>query len=425
LYRPTIYPIDVPDWKTLSKRLTPELWGYCWTRHARIKFTKKHANLYIWRKPARITKGPLLAEDGKFGPKTEAAVIKFQRKAALPDDGIAGPEVWEYLFPYWVVRIIVVRVDTPTTTPQPAPAPAPAKCPFVGSPFAESTLDNIATQLGMQLDKNGLTSIFVMQGTWKTITEPNEIVPGHWEHTGGLQLNTPTGSPVGQNLQAFYQLTRADILKHEFSDEVGVSADVWLQPSLQFPLDKGTSSNPNIFKVGMTAGATVSLELKPDKDGPTLKVFLQGGYAVSVDKTGTADSGWQAVGGLSIEFDADKLIAGITGGRSSPAQQAGVGIQANPGTVVLKPGGSANVDITVTRAAQGNAQLTATHLPQGVSAGMFDRISQWGTTGVLHLTAAPDAPSSDVSNVLVGANLAASGERETFVGIRIRVIVRP
>jgi peptidoglycan hydrolase-like protein with peptidoglycan-binding domain len=129
LYRPAIYAIDVPDWKTLSKSLTPELWGYCWTRQARIKFTKKHADLYIWRKPARITKDRALVEDGKFGPKTEAAVIKFQRKAALPDDGIAGPEVWEYLFPYWVVRIIVVRVDNQTTVTQPTPGPVPAAVP--------------------------------------------------------------------------------------------------------------------------------------------------------------------------------------------------------------------------------------------------------------------------------------------------------
>lgn len=37
-------------------------------------------------------------EDGIFGPKTEAAIIRFQRAKGLKVDGIVGPETWRALF---------------------------------------------------------------------------------------------------------------------------------------------------------------------------------------------------------------------------------------------------------------------------------------------------------------------------------------
>lgn len=36
--------------------------------------------------------------DGKFGPKTKAAVIEFQRLFGLPQDGIVGTATWEAIY---------------------------------------------------------------------------------------------------------------------------------------------------------------------------------------------------------------------------------------------------------------------------------------------------------------------------------------
>jgi hypothetical protein len=178
---------------------------------------------------------------------------RSKTKVGLPDDGIAGPEVWEHLFPFWIVNIIVLgsssngtaRPQNPNpnlgqaTQPEPPSSPASDR-KFIGSPFAKATMDNIAEQLGIQKDKDGLTAIFVKQATWKTEEDPKEIVPGHWEYTGGLQLNTPIGRP-GQNLQANYQLTRAEILSVDLAEGLGLTGDLWVQPTVQAPLDSGNS----------------------------------------------------------------------------------------------------------------------------------------------------------------------------------------
>lgn len=42
--------------------------------------------------------GYQIATDGRFGKKTEDAVLKFQRRYGLVTDGIVGPKTWEALF---------------------------------------------------------------------------------------------------------------------------------------------------------------------------------------------------------------------------------------------------------------------------------------------------------------------------------------
>jgi hypothetical protein len=50
---------------------------------------------------------PPLATDGALGPRTRAAVLRFQQMAGLPADGVAGPATW-------------TRMDDYPTAPQPA-----------------------------------------------------------------------------------------------------------------------------------------------------------------------------------------------------------------------------------------------------------------------------------------------------------------
>jgi len=46
--------------------------------------------------------GPLV-KDGIFGPKTEAAVKKFQGNDGLTTDGIVGPPTWTALLTIWLL----------------------------------------------------------------------------------------------------------------------------------------------------------------------------------------------------------------------------------------------------------------------------------------------------------------------------------
>ena len=44
-----------------------------------------------------LKKGYPVATDGFFGPKTEQAVIKFQKENKMAVDGIVGPKTWNKL----------------------------------------------------------------------------------------------------------------------------------------------------------------------------------------------------------------------------------------------------------------------------------------------------------------------------------------
>lgn len=82
----------------IARLLAPEKKDTVW----RPKFPYKlgqhnHGVLRIQR--ALNRRGERLVEDGRFGPATEAATKRFQRKAGLAVDGIVGPLTWAKLRP--------------------------------------------------------------------------------------------------------------------------------------------------------------------------------------------------------------------------------------------------------------------------------------------------------------------------------------
>lgn len=65
--------------------------------------------------------------DGRFGPKTEAAVKKFQRMAGLDATGIADDETLALLYSPQAPRITA----KPTNTPGPTKTPKPEKMVYI------------------------------------------------------------------------------------------------------------------------------------------------------------------------------------------------------------------------------------------------------------------------------------------------------
>lgn len=425
--KPMLLPPRVAEWKILSQRLTPQLWGYIWAPGARAAYFKKRADPYRFRRPLmRSPWVPKLATDGKFGPKTEAAVVAFQRKCGLMDDGIVGPETWDHLFPLFTVRLLVTQATPGTAATGLAglggwQPPSLAGLPQPPPTQRTTKFDNIAMQLGVQLDKDGLTGVLLMQATWKTTRLPDEFLPGHWEHTGGLQVNRPFGKDGGVNLQVFYQITRAEVMTLVLSDEVKIAADLWAQPYGQAPLDGGMPGEPNVFKAGANAGVSVSLQIEHTESRPTVKIGLQGGGGVSIDQHGKVEPSIAGMLAVTVEFDADRLFGGSSTQPSKPLPAQGM--QLDPAYVVIAPGGTAQVKVKLERSPQTGTPLLVQNLPRGVTAGP-SQVEAYGKTGSFTLRAAPDAGAADRSDVLVNLVSAPGAARIETAQAYIRVVVQ-
>jgi peptidoglycan hydrolase-like protein with peptidoglycan-binding domain len=64
--------------------------------------------------------------DGVFGPKTEAAVTRFQKRAGIQADGIAGSQTMEAIE---AMQKAGTNVARPKPVPEFAPKPAPGLAP--------------------------------------------------------------------------------------------------------------------------------------------------------------------------------------------------------------------------------------------------------------------------------------------------------
>jgi peptidoglycan hydrolase-like protein with peptidoglycan-binding domain len=392
LSRPRDYEQREPGYRELSEREYPDLWGYYWGDGARRRYAKTKQDSNRYRVPIHDPPvDPRLETDGKFGPLTEMAVIRFQRRCGIPDDGIVGPETWDLFFPLYTITVIIVRREnigtaTPPDTGTPSdPASPPAK--------RTTKLDNIAEQLGIQYDKTGASVVFVMQGTWQTSRLPDEFLPGHWEHTAGAQIVTPLHSPVvGRNLQAYYQISRAEVKEVELSEKLKLSADLWMQPYVQFPLDGGGPGNPNTVQAGVNAGGTVQLEiLKDPNDSPTVKVFVQGQVGAVVAPGGVSKTA-AIFAGLSFEFEPDEFFGRKQPKRAQQAQEAPLRI--DPQRLTIKPGTSGKITLNFAQGPQEPAALYFNGLPSGVQAPMAASVVKFAVSQGLTFSADANAPDS-------------------------------
>jgi len=401
LSRPRYYAPWEPGYRELSEREYPDLWGYYWGEGARQRYAKTKQDSHKFRMPIYDTPADAgLETDGMFGPLTEKAVIRFQRRCGIPDDGIVGAETWDALFPLYKVTVIIVRREnigtaTPPGTPADPASPSTRTQPGPESPPAKRTtkLDNIAEQLGIQYDKTGASVVFVMQATWQTSRLPDEFLPGHWEHTGGAQIVTPLHSPVvGRNLQAYYQITRAEVKEVELSENLKLTADLWLQPYVQFPLDGGAPGNPNTVQAGVNAGGTVQLEIQKDpNDSPTVKVFVQGQVGAVVGPRG-ADKTAAIFAGLSFEFEPDEFFGRKQPKRTPQAQEAPLRI--DPQRLTIKPGASGKITLNFAQGPQEPAALYFNGLPSGVQGPMAASVVKFAVSQDLTISADANAPDS-------------------------------
>ncbi|RQX07360.1 hypothetical protein DLJ59_03065 [Micromonospora inaquosa] len=71
------------------------VYGYGGTGNC-VKAIQGIANVLSITNSARSEAGPV-ARDGRFGAKTQAAIIKIQRAAGIGADGYVGPQTWATL----------------------------------------------------------------------------------------------------------------------------------------------------------------------------------------------------------------------------------------------------------------------------------------------------------------------------------------
>jgi peptidoglycan hydrolase-like protein with peptidoglycan-binding domain len=65
---------------------------------------------------ALVAHGFKVTVDGKFGPKTQTAVIAFQKSVGIKQDGIVGPATWKRLKASSTATTTTVKGGTTTTT---------------------------------------------------------------------------------------------------------------------------------------------------------------------------------------------------------------------------------------------------------------------------------------------------------------------
>ncbi len=71
---------------------------YTWNRTLKEGMSGSDVTQLQIRVAGHVTSGEILAVDGQFGPRTKAAVTKFQRAYGLSADGVAGPNTYSKIY---------------------------------------------------------------------------------------------------------------------------------------------------------------------------------------------------------------------------------------------------------------------------------------------------------------------------------------
>ena len=259
-----------------------------------------------------------LTRDGKFGPKTKTAVLRFQTLNRLAADGVVGPKTRAALMDVRQASMEIsltpsvaspsrnqlqslsmkarsrsnVRIPTrfPVTLSAAPTAGTPVTQPAQPTPSSTVNAQSVTIQVGQQVNFNPwFVSPFVISGQWNIMIQNNGRSP--FVISPGVQFfQNQVGSPSGRwTGQGFIQMGPSGLLKLGNFD--------LLNPFVQGFVQKNDGQNPS---VGFAVGNQANWNILGDK----LSLFVNAQEVFGVD-TGTGQGiapSTQILGGVGVDL---------------------------------------------------------------------------------------------------------------------------